>query len=433
MSNPAPAHDRPGRETRLLLVTIAISVAVLLLLARFRFPAEAADRPVESAPAPLERLAAEATYEELASIMADLERRIAPRVTIARTSFPDGTSSLSVAPRIAPDRAVVLIGPAERLESASAEASLEVIGRDDTNGVAVLRVPAVDDGAVTIRTAAQRPGPRYLGVVEATASGPVLRPVYAGRMQLVMDGRTATQQISLAGLQQSLPVGAAVFALDGGFLGLVRDSGQTTTVLTGDFLRSAAAAAPPVENRPNGWLGMDLDALTPSLSRAAGADRGVAVAYVQAGGPAVKLVQPGDVIQSVDGTAVTTVAGFRRLEASRTPGANVLLTGVRRGAPLELTMTAADAAAVGPPATDGLGFVGRNVAGLGVEVLTVTPQGAAATAGLAAGDLILTIDGRQAPDIGDINRRYRAAAPASALLITIQRDGRHHVLALEKR
>lgn len=410
-----------------------MSVAVLVLLARYRFPDEPADRPVESAPAPLERLAAAATYEELASIMADLERRIAPRVAVVRTAAADGTSSWSVAPRIAPDRAVVLTHPADALHSGASDSPIEVVGLDESNGLALLRVPAVDDGAVTIRTGAPRAGPRYVGVVEATVHGPVLHPVYVGRMQLVGDQRTGAQQISLVGLQQPVPAGAAIFTLDGALLGLVRDTGSPTIVITGDFLRTAAAAAAPPENRPRGSLGVELDPLTPALARAAGAERGVAVAHVPPGSPAAKVLQPGDVIQAVDGVTVTTVAGFRRVEATRAPGANVVLTGVRRGAPLELTIAAADAAAQAAPVTDGSGFIGRQVPRLGVEVVTLTPRGPAAVAGLAPGDLILAIDGRQAPTTEDVSSRYRAATPGSALLLTIQRGARHHVLALEKR
>ena len=149
MSTSASAPNREGRETRLLLVTIAISVGVLVLLARFRFPAEPADRPVESAPAPLERLAAEATYEELASIMADLERRIAPRVTIVRTTTSDGTSSLVVAPRITPDRAVVLMREGDSLGGVNDGTPAEIVAQDAASGVQVLRVAAVDDGAVS--------------------------------------------------------------------------------------------------------------------------------------------------------------------------------------------------------------------------------------------------------------------------------------------
>ena len=71
-----PRAPEARRETRLLLATIAVSVGMLLLLARFRFPEEAGRQTVEPAAAPLERLAARATFDELAGTMADLERRI---------------------------------------------------------------------------------------------------------------------------------------------------------------------------------------------------------------------------------------------------------------------------------------------------------------------------------------------------------------------
>nr|MDQ3418831.1 PDZ domain-containing protein [Acidobacteriota bacterium] len=388
----------------------------------------------EAAPAPLARLAAEATYEELASIMADLERRIAPRVAVVHTTAPSGTTSLVVAPRIAPDRAVVLTRPEEQIESVNESTPVELVAHDAGLGVGVLRVPAVDDGAVPIRTGVPRPGPRYVGVVEGTPQGPVLRPVYVGRMQLVADARTGAQQMSLVALQHAIPPGAAIFTLDGNFIGLVRDAGETTTVLTGEFLRATAGAAPPAASGPRGSLGVELDPLTPALARATGADRGVVVVHVHPGGPAAKGLQSGDVIQSIDGTAITTVGGFREVELTRTPGASVTVRGLRRAAPLVVVVTAADAAAAAPtPAAEGPGFIGRNVAGAGTEVVTVTPRSAAAAAGLEPGDLILAVDGRQGPAAGDMIRRYRAATPNSTLLITIQRGPRHHVLALEKR
>ena len=125
---------RGGRETHLLLVTIAVSVGVLLLLARFRFPDEVASQPVESAAAPFERLAARATYDELASIMADLERRIGPRVTILRTHSPDGPGPPVVAPRLTGNRAVALLGPDEELGGTAGGDRPELITREPARG-----------------------------------------------------------------------------------------------------------------------------------------------------------------------------------------------------------------------------------------------------------------------------------------------------------
>ena len=431
----SPTPGTRGRETRLLLVTIAISVGVLLLLARFRFPEEAGDRPVEAAPAPLERLAAQATYDELASIMADLERRIAARVWILRSSSPEGAAAgLVVAPRLTPDRAVTLMNPGDTLESATAGTSTDIVAQDPGRGVAVVRVPAVDDGAVTLRTGIPRRGPRYVGVVEPTAQGPVLRPVYVGRVEVVADARTGTDQLSLAGLQHSIPRGAAIFTLDGLFVGLVRDSGDRALVITGEFLRTAMDAAQASPRQAPVTLGVDLQALTPALIRATGADRGVVITHVEPTGPSGKLLQAGDVVQAIDGTPVSTVAGFRQQEASRAPGANVTVTGVRLGAPLQVAVVAADAAAPAAEAPeDGPGFIGQGVAGAGVEVVMVGRRSPADLAGLEPGDLIVSLDGQPDPGVSDIARRYRSTAAGRALLLTVRRGERHHVLALEKR
>lgn len=431
-----PSNSAGRRETRLLLVTIAISVGVLLLLARFRFPDEPADRPVSAAPAPLERLAARATYDELASIMADLERRIAPRVWIVRTTAAEGEPGLLLAaPRLTPDRAVVLVREGDTLSSAVPDTPTETVARDDMRGLAVVRVPALDDGAVPVWMGTPRPGPRYLGVVEATPQGPTLRPVYVGRMQLAADARTGAEQLSLTALQHALTRGSAVFTLDGSFLGLVRDTGSTTTVIRAEFLRAAADGAQPPLSQPRASLGIDVEPLTAPLARGTGADRGVVVAWVDPSGPAAKVLQSGDVLQSIDGDAVTTAAGFRQEEATRAPGGSVALAGVRRGSPLETTVIAADASAatVAAAPDDGPGIVARAVPGAGLELVTVRPRGAAALAGLAAGDLIVAIDGQPDPDNADLMRRYRAVQQGRSLLVTVQRGSRHQVLALEKR
>lgn len=434
MSTPASPPASQGRETRLLLVTIAVSVGVLLLLARFRFPAESVDRPVESAPAPLERLAAEATYEELASIMADLERRLAPRVEVMRTKVPDGTESFVVAPRIAPDRGIALTPGDSSVERTGQPGDVEIVGHDAASGVSVLRVPAVDDGAVTIRTAAPRPGPRYVGVLDATPHGAILRPVYVGRMQLAPDAPTGAQQLALVTPSGPLARGAAIFALDGAFLGLVRDSGDTTVVLTGDYLRTAARSAPPVASGPRGSLGVELDPLTPGLMRATGADRGVAIAHVRPAGPGEKVLQSGDVVQSLDGTAVASVPDFRQIEATRGPGATVAVAGIRRGVPFNVKVTAEDATAGSAPRSDpDHGVVGRDLPGAGLEVVAIAAASPAAAAGLKPGDLIVRLDGRPVPTRAALADRYRAAAAESALLLTVQRGGRHHVLGLDKR
>ena len=421
-----------SRETRLLLVTIAVSVGVLLLLARFRFPEEPASQPVESAPAALERLAARAAYDELASIMADLERRVAPRVTVVRMQASDGRTSMAIAPRMLPDRAVAIARPGHSVIGTAGGGDHELISLDPSSNVAVLRVAAIEDSAVAIRQAPLRSGPRYVGLVDPSGIGPVLRPAYVGRIDTFEDPRTGMTLLAVAGLQTEVSAGSAMFSLDGIFVGLIRDAGDTTIVIPADQLRAAAEKAQPSPTPLRGDLGIEVDTVTGPLVRATGAEQGAIVVRVRPGGPADGVLRAGDVIQSIDGLPVVSPTALRELERSRQPGASVAVTAIRNRLPLQVTITAADVAAQ-TGGTDDPGVVGRTVSGVGIEIIAVRDGSAAARGGLRRGDLILAVDGETAPDTSALARRFRAADAGATFLVTIQREEQHRVLAIEKR
>src|SRR5262245_57280614 len=73
--------ERTGRDGRLLALVIVVSLAVLLLLARFRFPATdgVTTPPV---PGPLERLTARSTYDDLAATIANVVQRARSTVVV---------------------------------------------------------------------------------------------------------------------------------------------------------------------------------------------------------------------------------------------------------------------------------------------------------------------------------------------------------------
>src|SRR5262245_23176150 len=81
MSEPTPPRHS-ARETRLLLITLAVSVVALLLLARFRFP----ERPIAdlSPPQPLTRLTRVTAFDELSALLRDLLRQFEGAVVPAR-------------------------------------------------------------------------------------------------------------------------------------------------------------------------------------------------------------------------------------------------------------------------------------------------------------------------------------------------------------
>src|SRR3990172_11387893 len=66
-----PHRPRVSRETRLLLITVLISIVTLWVLARVRFP----DRPVTPNPVPplLAQLPARPAFEDLAFTVAEVE------------------------------------------------------------------------------------------------------------------------------------------------------------------------------------------------------------------------------------------------------------------------------------------------------------------------------------------------------------------------
>jgi hypothetical protein len=430
-----PEPDKSQRrETRLLLATIAVSVAMLLLLARFRFP-EATTRGAAEPPAaaPLERLAARATFDELASTMADLERRIASRLEAVRIQPERPTGSFAPAPRLTPDRGVVVLGPGEQVAGGTGTQLPLVIGRDGVRDLAVVALPPRPEDVVSVRAGPPRGGPRYVAVAEATSQGPVIRPVYVGRMELNQDPRVTAPLLSVIALQQTLPQGAAIFGLDGQFIGLATRSGGVVTIVPGDSLQELALQAHEAPARP-GDLGVDVQALTPALARASGAETGVMINHVDPRGPAAGALISGDVIRTIDGVNVTTTGGFQQLASTRQPGKEVAIAGVRQGKALSVTVRAVEAGVRAAAVASGAdpGVVVRAVPNVGLEVVALEPASAAARAGLEPGDIIVAVDGRTSPAANVLTRAFRSAASGAALLLTVRRGTAHRVVALEK-
>ena len=414
------------------MVTIAVSVAMLLLLARFRFPEEPDQRPTDPAPAPLERLAARAAYDELASTIADLERRIAPRVLVVRVGSA-GDARTVIAPRLMGDRAIALAELGAPLSSPEGQ-TIEVISRDVIRDLAVLRVPAADDATVSPRTGTPRPGPRYVVVVEATPQGPTLRPVYVGRLGAAQHAQTGTPLVTLAALQDPLPRGSAVFSLDGAFLGLVMESGNNTSLISAEFLRGAAEAAERSYTTAPA-IGIEVQPLNEALARTTTAQQGVVVSDVDPRGPSAGALQPGDVILRLNGAGIGSVESFRRAEQTRDPAAPAVLSVMRDRTPRDVTVDAAPPASPDAATTSagGHGVLGRNVPRLGIEVISVSRNTAASAAGLRRGDLIVSIGTQPAPGLAALDRAYAAVKPGEGLILAVHRDQRQHIVALEKR
>jgi S1-C subfamily serine protease len=427
MSQPLPGEER-RRETRLLVTTIVVSVGMLLLLARFRFPAEPL-RPgtTEIAPAPLERLAARATYDELARVMADLEARLTPTVAVVPV-VEGATLSYLPAPILAENRAVAVINRNVRVGTAGGTAP-PLVARDPIRNLAVLDVSGRAGATVLAGIAPSTPGPRYVVVVEGTALGPVLRPLYVGRTDLYPDPRWTEPVLTIAAVQNVAP-GAALFALDGSFIGLVSENAGLAMVVPAAALRQVVASAGSDAVKRSD-LGIETQPLTTTLARGARASRGVMVSYVHAGIARDADIRPGDVIESIDSIGITTVAGFDEIAQGRTPGSKVTITRVRNGERGEIAVEAV-AADTARTLREGFGAVLRTLRGVGAEIVSVEPYTTAAQSGLRRGDVVVALDERPSPDAAAIERAFRSAARGEILLLTVQGDATQRIVAVEK-
>ena len=92
-----------------------------------------------------------------------------------------------------------------------------------------------------------------------------------------------------------------------------------------------------------GWLGVEIQALTPELALSFGHDEehGALIAGVLRGSPAAESgLRLGDIVTAIDGTIVTTSSEFLERIAALTPGQRTRLTLFRAGRELDVDVTA---------------------------------------------------------------------------------------------
>jgi len=147
-------------------------------------------------------------------------------------------------------------------------------------------------------------------------------------------------------------------------------------------------------------------------------------------------LQPGDVILEVAGQPIESAGGLSSAIGLSTPGERVKLKVWRERAPRELDVRLGGAgeanqqAANGDPATGG-GRLGlalrpltpqeRSNAGVEQGMVVESVSGAAARAGIRAGDVVLAIDGKPLQSVEQVRSVMQAKPKVVALLV--QRGG----------
>ena len=204
-----------------------------------------------------------------------------------------------------------------------------------------------------------------------------------------------------------------------------------------------------------GYLGVTVGDLTPELARGFGLGEGVKGAVVQdvvANAPASKAgVKAGDVVTAVNGKPVEDRGQLTRAVASIAPGGKATLSLLRKGKKQEITVTVAtrpdeESLARGEGAEDGepsgdaaasakgakLGARLQNLtpelrrqmkidADAGVLVAEVTPDGAAARAGIQRGDVILEVAQDAVSKPEQVSAAFGKAQPGDVVLLRVKR------------
>lgn len=197
------------------------------------------------------------------------------------------------------------------------------------------------------------------------------------------------------------------------------------------------------------WIGVSFQEVTPELAQQFGLGdrRGALVSGVMPGGPAAEAgIQPGDVIQRVDGEAIDEGRDLLRLILRKPTGAQVALQLVREGQTRTLTLTTGSR----PSQARAAQSSGRPTGSFGLQLQPLTPQLAAQMnmpgargvlvagvesgtpaerVGLRRGDVILRADRAPVTEV----QQVQAALSDGTALLYIRRNEQYTYLVLSNR
>jgi hypothetical protein len=221
----AESETRVSRDTRLLILVIAVAIVVLFVLALLRFP-KAEVRLSTVTPAGLDRLAAQSNYDDLASAVQTTLQSVEPSLVVVDVDgVPDGSKQpeqrRALAIRL---RDGLAIGPLPvNFKIADPSGPLDGPQVKVIQPARGLMIAALTTESAPARTASvvrDFPGYAYVAVVELAKGGPTATPMFIGRVDAQNDPRWGSDLL-VPGGSATLPVGSFVFLLDGRFVGLV--------------------------------------------------------------------------------------------------------------------------------------------------------------------------------------------------------------------
>jgi len=230
-------------------------------------------------------------------------------------------------------------------------------------------------------------------------------------------------------------INSQIYSQSGGFMGISFAIPIDEAMRVADQLRSAGKVK-------RGRMGLLPDDLSKEVSEAIGLGskaRGALVRNVEAGSAAEKAgIEGGDVITKFDGRAIERAIDLRRIAAATKPGSKVAVQVFRRGAYKDLQVTLGEVdddegtkKDATPEATGGANSLGLSVGEIGESqkrelklragVRVESAEGAAARAGLRAGDLILSVDNVEIGSVKQFQAQIAKLDKAKVISMVVRR------------
>lgn len=203
-------------------------------------------------------------------------------------------------------------------------------------------------------------------------------------------------------------INSQIVSRSGGFMGISLAIPIDEAMNVADQLRATGKVV-------RGRIGVQVGEVSDEVAKALGLDKaqGALVSGVERGGPADKAgVEAGDVVLSFNGQEVRRVSDLPRMVGGTKPGTKAKLQVWRRGKTVDLDISVAtlepdERGAPSASKSSGSGAAGTNALGLAVADLTDAERkdlqirggvkveqadGAAASAGISAGDVLLVLN-----------------------------------------
>ncbi|WP_148254725.1 DegQ family serine endoprotease [Aidingimonas lacisalsi] len=240
-------------------------------------------------------------------------------------------------------------------------------------------------------------------------------------------------------------INSQIFTRSGGFMGLSFAIPIDVAMDIADQLREDGHVS-------RGWLGVVIQPVSKDLAESFGMEgpSGALIADLDPDGPAAESgLRAGDVILEVDGEKVEASNKLPRLIGRVSPGTEVELTLLRDGERRTEAVTVGDwpdseqsGSAMGQSDSDSQARIGISVSELdprqreqldidgGVQVRRVESGGAAAAAGIRAGDVIVSVDRQTVDSPRRLVEIIDSVDTDRAVPVRLYRDGRSLFVAL---